>query len=374
MGAGCTKDHFIQDAAEAYIVYCLQKLAVKNNVALTDDVKEKHNIFVEYCELRGISKDFNNSVYKENIDLTLDGFFSDIIKKYPNQKFDFVDVEKEFRDKKLKGDFVIKFYDNSYKSISLKNYKKGFARIQLCSGTWHSFLNSFLFKSVGVGTFVDPFTGEVFQGCNREYRDNLIDKMKYSPLKDVYNLFDTVNDTIKQVYTYGENARYWNNVSLQWKRDCAIYGLNAVTTMIDALNSIPKESVKNRIIQMAGLNYDEEILLVGKGKYLCSLFNEKYAQILQRVNSKECVVEYKTNGKSVLFLLCDSKGVIVNIEIPFTLQKNGAWHLPKVKYSGTQYHEKEGINLLHGERRPKKSKEIATSINTYLNLKKAGVC
>ena len=64
----------------------------------------------------------------------------------------------------------------------------------------------------------------------------------------------------------------------------------------------------------------------------------------------------------------------MNIEVPFTLQKNGAWHLPKVKYSGTQYNEKEGIDLLHGERRPKKSKEIATSINTYLNLKKAGVC
>ena len=48
---------------------------------------------------------------------------------------------------------------------------------------------------------------------------NLIDKMNYSSLKDVYNFFDTVNDTIKQVYTYGKNSRYWNNVSSQWKSD-----------------------------------------------------------------------------------------------------------------------------------------------------------
>jgi len=67
-------------------------------------------------------------------------------------------------------------------------------------------------------------------------------------------------------------------------------------------------------------------------------------------------------------------GVIVNIEVPFTLQKNGAWHLPKKKYSGAEYHNKEGIDLLHGQRRPKKSKEISTSTNTYLNLKKSGVC
>ena len=86
------------------------------------------------------------------------------------------------------------------------------------------------------------------------------------------------------------------------------------------------------------------------------------------------MVEYTTNGKGLLFTLCYSVGVIVNIEVPFTLQKNGAWYLHKAKYSGTQYHSKEGVDLVYGQRRPRKSKEISTSINTYLNLKKAGVC
>jgi hypothetical protein len=374
MGAGCTKDHFIQDAAEAYIVYLLQAHAVENEVAITDDVIQKHHTFIQYCEDRDVLDEFNKSIYKENIDAVIDKFFSDLIAKYPGRKFDFVDVEREFRDKKLKGDFVIQFEDGSFASFSLKNYKKGFNRIQLCSGTWHSFLNNFLFESAGVGTFFDPFTQEVFQGCDREYRDDLIEKLGYSALKDVYNFFDTVNDTIKEFYTYGEQARYWSNVSSQWKSDCASYGLKAAETIISALDSVSKDAVKSRIIKMAGLNYDEEILLVGKGKYLCSLFNQKYAQILERVNSDESVVEYTTNKKGVLFTLRDSAGVIVSIEVPFTLQKNGAWYLPKVKYSGAQYHEKEGVDLVHGERRPKKSKEISTSINTYLNLKKAGVC
>jgi len=374
MGAGCTKDHFIQDAAEAYIVFRLQQLSVDNGVAITDDVQKKKDTFVAYCEERNIASDFDSSIYKENIDKIVDNFFQNFLVKYPGKKFDIVDVEKEFRDQKLKGDFIALFEDNSHVSFSLKNYKKGFSRIQLCSGTWHSFLNNFLFESAGVGTFIDPYTEEVFQGCNRNHRNSLIDKMGYNSLKDVYNFFDTVNDTIKEFYTYGEQARYWKNVSSQWKNDCSSYGLKAAETIISALDSISKDVVKKRIIKMAGLNYDEEILLIGKGKYLCSLFNEKYAQILKRVNSDECVVEYTTNKKGVLFTLSDSTGVIANIEVPFTLQKNGAWNLPKTKYSGTQYHSKEGLDLLHGERRPKKSKEIATSINTYLNLKKAGVC
>ena len=45
MGAGCTKDHFIQDAAEAYVVYLLQAHAVENEVAITDDVSDKYNTF-----------------------------------------------------------------------------------------------------------------------------------------------------------------------------------------------------------------------------------------------------------------------------------------------------------------------------------------
>ena len=374
MGAGCAKDHFIQDAAEAYIVYLLQANAVKNKVAITDDVIVKYNTFIEYCEDRDILDEFNKSIYKENIDVVIDKFILDLLAKYPNRKFDFVDVEREFRDKKLKGDFIIQFEDGSSISFSLKNYKKGFNRIQLCSGTWHSFLNNFLFESAGVGTFFNPFTQEVFQGCNREYRDSLIEKLGYDALKEVYTFFDSINDTIKKFYTYGEQARYWKNVSAQWKGDCAAYGLKAAEKIISALDSIPKDMIKNRIIKMAGLNYDEEILLVGNGKYLCSLFNQKYAQILKRVNSTESVVEYITNGKGLLFTLCDSVGVIVNIEVPFTLQKNGAWHLPKTKYVGTQYHNKEGVALIHGERRPKKSKEISTSINTFLNLKKSGVC
>ena len=64
MGAGNTKTHYIQDAAEAWIVYRLQKLSVDNGTAITDNVEEKLSAFVEHCEDRGIVEDFDKSSYK----------------------------------------------------------------------------------------------------------------------------------------------------------------------------------------------------------------------------------------------------------------------------------------------------------------------
>ena len=71
MGAGSSTDHYMQDAAEAYIVFKLQELAVENGVALTDDVAEKFDTFMTYCSERGISQKFGDSIYKENIDACL---------------------------------------------------------------------------------------------------------------------------------------------------------------------------------------------------------------------------------------------------------------------------------------------------------------
>jgi len=373
MGAGSSIDHYMQDAAEAYMVFKLQELAVEHGVALTDDVAEKFDAFMTYCSERGISQKFGDSIYKENIDAVVDSFFQDLIAKYPGRKFDVVDVEKKFRDLKLKGDFAIYFSEDDYVSFSLKNYKNGYDRIQLCSGTWNSFLNNFLFESAGVGMFINPNTKERFKGSNRAVRDQLIESMGFSPLKGIYSKFDNILDAVRAFYVNSKEANMWQNVETRWKNDCAEYGLNAAQSVVDALKTLDNNQIKQRIIKMAGLNYEEEILLIGKGEYCCSLFNDTYADILRRINNEESVVEYKVNGKGVLFTITDGED-IVSIEVPFTLQKNGAWYLCGEEYEGTIYHKKEKVDLAYGQRRPKKSKEINTSTNTYLNLKKAGVC
>ena len=166
-----------------------------------------------------------------------------------------------------------------------------------------------------MGTFIDPNTGNTFQGCDNVHRNNLIDSMGYSAMIKAYEFCESVNKNVRDYYTYGEDARHWSNVSSKWKSDCAEYGVKAADIIVSALDNIPKTVVKERILKMAGLNYEEELLLVGQGKYLCSLFSEKYGAMLKRANSDECVVEYVTNKKGVLFTLRDSVGVIVSIEV-----------------------------------------------------------
>jgi hypothetical protein len=372
MGVGNTKTHNIQDAAEAYIVYYLQKLSVGNGTAITDDVEEKLSAFVEHCEERKIVKDFAKSSYKKNVDAAVDNFYADIVKKYPNKKFDVVDVEKEFRDKNLKGDFIIYFGENDYISFSLKNYAKGYNSIQLCSGTFLSFINNFVFVPDGVGMFVNPYTGERFNGSDHKTRNGLLKKMGLSSLIPFYSKIEKIQEEMRNFYINDPSAKFFYNIADKWKKDCHDYGHEAAKVISEAMNIIDNDVIKDRIMKMSGLGGDEELLLIGKGKYFTS-WNDKYINLVNRC--KNATVEYVIWGKGLRFVLKDDIGFIINIDIPMTLNANGAWYKKglKEKFYGVEYKDKEDMLLAWAERRPKKSKEITTSVNTYMRLKEAGV-
>lgn len=377
MGAGNQKEHYIQDAAEKYAVYRLQKLAAESNLSITNDYFFHKKEYEEYCRERGISEDFKKSKYKKICDTWLPNFFNALRDKHPKSKFDFVDVESEFRNLGKKGDILVKFSDGTPDlSFSLKNYEKGWGRPQLCSGTWFSFLiNMLLPKSGSPGMIVDPDNPELsYKAANNiEKTKKHMDNLGYLT-PEVEGYLDWCMNTLSEVRTFyvnGDEAKNWSGVSEKWKNDCETLGLRAIEQMSSALKSIPSAVVKERLIEMAGLSFDEELLLLGPKGYLSSYHNEKYRQILNRVASSNCTVDCRKNKKSLSFVFMDQDGEVVNVEIPFTLQKNGAWYLPKEKYEGLKFHEKEKINLAYGDRRPKKSKEINTSINTYLNLNKA---
>ena len=56
----------------------------------------------------------------------------------------------------MKGDFAIVLDGKETISFSLKNYKGGVKRPQVCSGTYNSFVMNILFESKGVGMFINP--------------------------------------------------------------------------------------------------------------------------------------------------------------------------------------------------------------------------
>ena len=181
-----------------------------------------------------------------------------------------------------------------------------------------------------------------------------------------------INDMIKQKYVYGEDASNWENICTEWKKDCDEQGCQGINLMINALKILPQEVIKNRVIKMAGLDREEELLVLAYSKkgtnMLCSLTNEKYKRMVGDICSPECSLDYKKKGKSLVFTFIKDEKKVIEVDIPFTFNANGAWHRP-AKYEGTQFHQKEGVELAWGDRRPKKSKELATSTNTYMSIK-----
>ena len=374
MGAGDRDDHYVQDGSEAYLVWQLQLEAERQRCALSKSAATLKSTFDSYIDVRDARVHFDRSDYKVNVDKVAKKLVHDLSAHFLDQQFDFVDVEKENRDRNKKGDLEIRFADGKSISISVKNYKNGYERIQLCSGTWNSFLNNFLFIPDGVGQFLDPDNGERFSGSDREKRDSLIIRLGLEPLINVYKFIDETNDAIRAFYADSPNARMWQSISARWKTDCATYGERAAKRLSDALHQIDPTKVKQRLLVMSGLNFEEELLLMGKGKYLSSLVSKPYRQLLEAVNQRSTIVRHQATGQSLkLSIRSDNDKELIGIQVPFTLQKNGAWHLPKEPYVGKRYHPKEKIQLAYGERRPKKSRELSTSTNTYLDLRRAGL-
>ena len=372
-GAGTSIEHYIQDAAEIRLTALMQEEAERLGVASKNISSEIHEDFDRACAAGKIQVKFFKSKYSANIDATYQQIVRDIIEQNPGRKFHFECVESKYRNLGRKGDIVIIFADGEKKklSVAVKNYQNGFDTIQVCSGTFNSTLNNFLFDDTDCppGTYITS-NGEKFVGSNRVKRDRFV-KESHPELLPYYIQLDSINDDIRNFYIKSEEAEYYENVEDKWKKDCSVVGTKVASLMVEALSHLPNEMILKRLQKATGLVSDEHLLCLGKGKYLFSVTNEKYQKLCDRV--KEAThVEIVSKGQSVFYHICDDEGTIISINQPCTLQKNGAWFATnEEKFDGLREKNDKGKNFMlkWGQRRPRKSKELATSTNMYLKLK-----
>ena len=59
---------------------------------------------------------------------------------------------------------------------------------------------------------------------------------------------------------------------------------------------------------------------------------------------------------------------MTKFNIPFTINKNGAWFNDKNYTIKPFYYKSEKMHLYHNQRRPKKSAELAPSTNMYISI------
>lgn len=376
------KLHYTQDALESYCVYKLTSLAEKNNLALKNDSDKKLSDYESYCQERNInpSVDSTGKVYFNMFEEHLPNFFEDLKNRYPNSKFDFMDVEKDFRNENKKGDFLMIVDGENYLEISfsLKAYKGGFSRIQVCSGTFNSFITNFLFKPAGVGMF-ETLDGVKFKGSNVSVRDKEIEKLGYNEIVPKVQELDDILKEVKDYFVRGDEAKnYFNkgvsgkNVGEEWSEGHYTYGNRGIKISLDILkNSFTEKQIKDRLVKMIGFDGDEELLLLDKKQYTSSVTNTRMMNLIRNIRSNDTTVSFDKVGKSIRFSFNNNNETILEVDVPFCLDKNGAWWLPKDKKS--VFKKKDNCVVHYGQRRPKKSKELSLSTNTYVNLKSAGI-
>ena len=404
MGAGNQTDHLIQDATEQDLVHRIQKRLVLDNLAVTDDWQKKKKEFDDRLVDGKIVKKYPKSDQAKCIDRSFDLIYQQLKNYRPNIKSDIIWIGKDGRNESKKGDFILVYEDGKEISYSLKVYVNGYASIQVRSGTFNSFFLGIVlmeYASPAVGMYKNPISKEEWkevakrEGMTYHHRRNYKEVFsggKSLAIRDVglrHLGLDSAVDTLHALDQVKEDSiarfrddphmRNWFNVGVKeaWEDQCEVGG-NAGASLVCNYLKENNVNVKSWFLKQVGFSDREELLALNKTDYLMSTHNEQYQKIVSRGLSEESFVDYGIKNKGIEFTLKDSSDIL-SINVPFTLNKNGAWWIPKkgdefegkIPYPGTG--KDAGTMLSCGEWRPEKAQEMAPSTNTYVNLDGAGI-
>jgi hypothetical protein len=377
-------EHYIQDSCELLAVAKLQELAEDAGLSLTHCAAKKFLAYDEYRlhPTRNVDESTLSSKhaqifrdYKDNLARHLPVFFERLHRCFPSDHFDFSDVERDARNGGRREDFVIHRSTGSVFRVSLKNYRKSAARPQVCSGTWNSFIVNFLFEGAGaVGMVTDPISKKPFKGSDRDKRDLAVAGLGFMEVIPLLKKMDELNDEMRDLFLNSSEFEFFDEGRFDEARKH--YGLQGVALAQEILDHLGQDIVKKRVLTLAGFDEGDEVLLLDATSCSDSLTGRRFRDIRQRALEESAGISYAPSGQTLNFSITDGEGQsILPVAVPFTINSNGAWWRDGEPFEGTREKSDKGhvMALRYGQRRPYKSRELATSVNTYLELKKAGV-
>ena len=367
------EEHHAQDAAELYAVYLLQRLAEDQGRAITYDSGAKHLAYVKHVVDHGYPPDGADSsrwsVYKRSCDRHLPSFFARLARKYPRDSFDFTNVEVENRNAQRKGDFLITKSDGMSLSVSLKNYRNGALRPQLNSGTFNSFILNFLFDSDGVGWFNDPNRWTV-PNTPAAKRDQVLQRNGYSDIVVIMHEIDQLNLDIRTRFIDTPEFEYLDEETFdRARKECGAAG---ATLALKILARMDESRLKARALSMIGMDGSEEMLIMDPERCSDSITIAAFQALRESLRDPATHLRCERRHQGIGFDFVGEGKTLLRFYVPFTINKNGAW-ISGDRYEGVRFHKKEGRYLSYGQRRPKKSRELATSINTYVDFSTSGI-
>ena len=397
MGAGSQKDHYIQDATELDFVYRIQKLLVSDNLSVTDSAQIRKKEFKDRLSDKNIISAYNSSDYKLCLDINLLKVYNCLISYRPGIKFDVFWIAKDGRNESKKGDLVIVYQDGKIVSFSLKVYAKdnGIPNIQVRSGTFNSTFLSIILKDYTlpkVGMYRNhipknewklfckcPYKDKFSGGKSLKIRDAVLRYLGMEDAIEVLHQLDQIKDDSINRFKNDPTTRniFNEGVTDAWENQCHVAGHSASSLIVNYLKNKGID-LKSFMLNQVGFSGDEELIVLSKKESLISTSNPTYQKVVSRCLSQNSILDYNVRGQGIEFVFRDDDGDIIEINMPFTLNKNGAWWSRCPQFDGKRPYPGKGKDagtlLEYGEWRPQKSQEMATSTNTYVQLKKAGVC
>lgn len=380
-------DHHYQNALELYAVGHLQYLAESRGIAKDPNsspalIQKAHDsLATNGYAWSSIQTNPRASSYLKNLEDGSADILTRLEADRPGSRFNFHFMGREGRLARRKGDIEIHEYRDpdhvEYEThyVSLKNYEQGCRRIQVGSGTFQSFALGFILSSKGVGKWYDPTNQSTCSSSHRGFatwRDEALRRHKLEHLIPEFHALDELNRELKSTFLDSEEFRLFDSERVAAERQRV--GTAGAEILYRILTQLTVESVFQHVLKSIGFDGSEDLLVFGKGKIADTLTDPEFALLITRARQSRLVIEMR--GQCILLTLVDGEGdegVVLSIQIPCTINTNGAWYRDGEPYEGTRYHPKEKKHLAWGERRPKKSRQIATSINTYLDLGATGV-
>ena len=368
--------HYIQDACEKLVVALIQLELEKHGKSVTNSSKSKYGEFLKYIAERDldISKLKNDEYFKAS-EIHIPSFVETFLSVNADVKYDVVDTEVAGRIQNLKTDFAFLGSDGSRVDYSLKNYKGGIRRPQVCSGTFNSFICNFLFKQSGVGMY-EYSKGKSnirFKGSIVPKRDAALIDIGYGSCIPLLHKLDEMQQSMRKRVLENPEMKIFDES--KWKSLCTEVGNFGAETTLKLFQIIDKELITNRILKSTGIVGNEELLAITKSEYLDSFTNRRFHKLRKDLLDEKIVLDIVRVGQSINFIYSLNKVGRLKVTVPFTINSNGAWHRDVDPYEGRQTINDKGnlVSLRYGELRPYKSREIATSINTYLELTNTGI-
>lgn len=266
----------------------------------------------------------------------------------------------------VKSDLDI-IIDDHTTHVSLKQYEKN-SSIQLCSGTYLSTICSLSFERIGNGKFKDS-NGTEFASKN---------------LKDVKSMFakhygQRASTLVQQIKDLDNLYWHFRTTSVYpgddvWLSTTKKVGLLAVSFIADLMNIVVNKSsrLKENILHRTGLIGDHEILTTMNYKnptVHSTLTSNNLKTKIASLNKQSTKIVVGTKGQSVEFSFVNGSHTITSLLMPCTINKNGAWHIPKDGVT-KKYCSKSKLWIKPNCLRPEKAKEMYTSTNFYFDIKK----